>query len=133
MEDNLANQKLAAYILRERGHLVEIAENGKEAIRLASQTRYDVILMDVQMPEFNGLEATAAIRNREWGGRRIPIVAMTAHALQSDRDRCLAAGMDGYLCKPVKREELIEAVDVDGGKGIREERSEIRDKGWGIS
>ena len=111
VEDNIANQKLANYILRERGHVVEIAGDGKEAIRLAGQFRYDVILMDVQMPEMNGLDAAAAIRNRENGGRRVPIVAMTAHAMQSDRDRCVAVGMDGYLCKPVKREELIETIE----------------------
>jgi two-component system, sensor histidine kinase and response regulator len=124
VEDNPANQKLANYILRDRGHVVDIADNGKDAIRLTEQNRYDVILMDVQMPKMNGLDATLAIRqreevlHRESRGRRVPIVAMTAHAMKSDRDRCLAAGMDGYLCKPVNRGELIAAVEqaaADGG------------------
>ena len=92
VEDNPANQKLATYILQDRGHLVEIAGDGQEAIDLTEQNRYDVILMDVQMPGMNGLEATAAIRKRENGGSRVPIIAMTAHAMKGDRERCLAAG-----------------------------------------
>jgi CheY-like chemotaxis protein/HPt (histidine-containing phosphotransfer) domain-containing protein len=140
VEDNPANQKVAHYILQGRGHAVEIAGDGQEAVCLAEQVRYDVILMDVQMPEMNGLEATAAIRAREYaggenGGRRVPIVAMTAHAMQGDRDRCLAAGMDGYLCKPVQREELIEAVErlANRGLGRREERFGTSDEGLGVS
>ena len=101
VEDNPANQKLATYILQDRGHVVEIAGDGQEAIYLTEQNRYDVILMDVQMPGMNGLEATAAIRKREDGGSRVPIIAMTAHAMKGDRERCLAAGMDGYLSKPI--------------------------------
>ena len=81
VEDNPANQKLATYILQDRGHLVEIAGDGQEAVHLTEQNRYDVILMDVQMPGMNGLEATAAIRKRENGGSRVPIIAMTAHAM----------------------------------------------------
>ena len=114
VEDNLANQKLANYVLRARGHRVDNAANGKEAVEITEQIHYDVILMDVQMPIMNGLDATAAIRKREnpgAPGRRVPIIAMTAHATPSDRARCKAAGMDGYLCKPVKREELIAAVE----------------------
>ena len=76
--------------------------DGQEAIYLAEQNRYDVILMDVQMPGMDGLEATAAIRKREDGGRRVPIIAMTAHAMEGDRERCLAHGMDGYLSKPIE-------------------------------
>jgi two-component system, sensor histidine kinase len=146
VEDNLANQKLATYILRERGHLVEIAGDGREAVRLADQIDFDVILMDVQMPKMNGLDAALAIRQRQRAGlldgeggsrRRVPIIAMTAHAMKSDRDRCAAAGMDGYLCKPVKREELIEAVERLAEKGfgrlgMRDERLGIRDEGIGI-
>ncbi|MGA2259621.1 MAG: ATP-binding protein, partial [Thermoguttaceae bacterium] len=105
VEDNPANQKLAAYILRDRGHFVEIADDGQKAIRLTEQTRFDVILMDVQMPEMNGFEATAAIRERALGGRRIPIIAVTAFALKGDRERCLAAGMDTYISKPIQRGE----------------------------
>ena len=128
VEDNPANQKLATYILQDRGHTVEIAGDGQEAVYLTEQNRYDVILMDVQMPGMNGLEATAAIRNREargdGGGRRMPIIAMTAHAMKGDRERCLAAGMDGYLSKPINGQEMIALVEflaagdavVEGGR-----------------
>ena len=111
VEDNPANQKLATYILQDRGHVVEIAGDGQEALCLTEQNRYDVILMDVQMPGMNGLEATAAIRTRENSGSRVPIIAMTAHAMKGDRDRCLAAGMDGYLSKPIQAQELIGLVE----------------------
>jgi two-component system, sensor histidine kinase and response regulator len=113
VEDNPANQKLATYILQDRGHVVEIAADGQEAICLTEQDRYDVILMDVQMPGMNGLEATAAIRQREneHTGRRVPVIAMTAHAMKGDRDRCPAAGMDGYLSKPVNAPEMIGLVE----------------------
>ena len=111
VEDNPANQKLATYILQDRGHIVEIAGDGQEAVYLTQENRYDVILMDVQMPGMNGLEATAAIRRREDGGKRVPIIAMTAHAMRGDRDRCLAAGMDGYLSKPVNAKEMIGLVE----------------------
>jgi PAS domain S-box-containing protein len=111
VEDNPANQKLATYVLQDRGHVVEIAGDGQEAIRLTAQNRYDVILMDVQMPGMNGMEATAAIRKREDGTSRVPIIAMTAHAMRGDRDRCLAAGMDGYLSKPVNAQEMLGLVE----------------------
>ena len=111
VEDNPANQKLATYILQDRGHLVEIAGDGQEAIYLSERNCYDVVLMDVQMPGMNGLEATTAIRKRENGGSRVPIIAMTAHAMRGDRDRCLAAGMDGYLSKPVNAQEMIGLVE----------------------
>jgi CheY-like chemotaxis protein len=102
---------LATYILQDRGHLVEIAGDGQKAIDLTEQRRYDVILMDVQMPGMNGLDAAATIRSREGGGSRVPIIAMTAHAMKGDRDRCLAAGMDGYLSKPVSAQEMIGLVE----------------------
>jgi CheY-like chemotaxis protein len=121
VEDNPANRKLATYILRDRGHRVEIAGDGQEAICLTQQNRYDVILMDVQMPGMNGLEATAAIRARDSAGgkgdgsklcdARVPIIAMTAHAMRGDRERCLAAGMDGYLSKPINAQEMIGLVE----------------------
>jgi PAS domain S-box-containing protein len=118
-EDNPANQKLATYVLQDRGHLVEIAGDGQEAIRLTERNRYDVILMDVQMPEMNGLEATAAIRKREEGGsRRVPIIAMTAHAMKGDREKCLAAGMDGYLSKPIDAHEMIALVETKDGQAV---------------
>ena len=111
VEDNPANQKFATYVLVDRGHTVEIAGDGQEATHLTAQNRNDVILMDVQMPGINGLEATAAIRKREAGGSRVPIIAMTAHAMKGDRDRCLAAGMDGYLSKPIDAREIIALVE----------------------
>jgi CheY-like chemotaxis protein len=111
VEDNLANQKVATYILEDWGHLVDIAGDGQEAVYWTERNRYDVILMDVQMPVMDGLEATAAIRKREDGGHRVPIVAMTAHAMKGERERCLAAGMDGYLSKPVNAQEVIGLVE----------------------
>jgi two-component system, sensor histidine kinase and response regulator len=110
-EDNPANQKVAAYILKDRGHVVDIAADGYEAIRLYEQNPYAVVLMDVQMPGMSGLEATAAIRKCQQGGKHVPIIAMTAHAMKEDRDRCLAAGMDGYLSKPVDAREMIALVE----------------------
>ena len=115
VEDNPANQKLATYVLAERGHLVEVARDGREAISMTESNRYDVILMDVQMPGTNGLEATAAIRNREAGAGRTPIIAMTAHATRRDRHRCLAAGMDAYLSKPINVQEMIALVESPAG------------------
>ena len=110
-EDNPANRKLARYILEDRGHVVDYAGDGQEAICLAQQNRYDVILMDVQMPGLDGLEATAAIRQRESGSHRVPIIALTAHAMKGVRDQCLAAGMDDYLSKPVNAQEMIRLVE----------------------
>jgi CheY-like chemotaxis protein len=116
VEDNPANQKLAAYILQDRGHRVEIAADGQQALGMTGNASYDVILMDVQMPGMDGTEVTAAIRAREAGRRRVPIIAMTAHAMKRDRDRCMAAGMDGYLSKPINGQDLIEAVESSAGK-----------------
>ena len=118
VEDNPANQKLATYILQDRGHQVEIAADGHEALCLTERNCYDVILMDVQMPGMDGLEATAAIRKRENGENRVPIIAMTAHAMKGDRQRCLAAGMDGYLSKPVNAREMIGLVESLAGGAV---------------
>ncbi|HOK54421.1 MAG TPA: response regulator, partial [Armatimonadota bacterium] len=105
-----------ASILQKRGHDVVIAGDGKLALMELDKNRFDVILMDVQMPEMDGLEATAAIREREkHQGGHIPIIAMTAHAMAGDSDRCLAAGMDAYIAKPVQARELIETVECLGG------------------
>jgi CheY-like chemotaxis protein len=111
VEDNPANQTLAAYILQERGHVVDIAIDGRRGLCMTQETPYDVILMDVQMPGMDGLEATKTIRARENGRRRVPIIAMTAHAMKGDRERCLAAGMDGYLSKPIDAHETIALVE----------------------
>ncbi len=114
-EDTPTNQKLAAYLLTRRGHSVEIAQNGKHAVDLAGRRDYDVILMDVQMPVMDGLQATAAIRALEDPVRaNLPIIAMTAHALKEDAERCLAAGMDAYVSKPIQADEFIELVEVLG-------------------
>jgi two-component system sensor histidine kinase/response regulator len=108
-EDNLVNQNVAATLLRRRGHSVCIAGNGAGAVAAASAGRFDVILMDVQMPEMGGFEATAAIRAQE-GGRKVPIIGLTAHAMPGDRERCLAAGMDGYVAKPLQANQLFAAI-----------------------
>ncbi len=110
-EDNAVNQRIARHILENAGHQVVIAANGKEAIGALERQAFDLVLMDVQMPEMDGLEAAAAIRQREKAsGRHIPIVAMTAHAMTGDRERCLACGMDGYITKPIRRQELLKVV-----------------------
>jgi CheY-like chemotaxis protein len=110
-EDNPVNQKLAVSLLRKHGHTVEVANNGREALTALEQEPFDVVLMDVQMPEMDGLEATVAIREREKRtGRHIPVLAMTAYAMKGDRERCLAAGMDGYVAKPIRIQELLDVL-----------------------
>lgn len=111
-EDTHANQKLIQSILRKRGHETAVASNGQEAIELLSRERFDLVLMDVQMPVLDGLKATAEIRANALPEKAlIPIVAMTAHAMKGDEDRCLEAGMDGYLAKPINSLELIQLVE----------------------
>jgi signal transduction histidine kinase/CheY-like chemotaxis protein/CHASE1-domain containing sensor protein/HPt (histidine-containing phosphotransfer) domain-containing protein len=111
-EDNQVNQRVVEAFLEQRGHSVLLAGNGREALAALEREDFDVVLMDIQMPEMDGFEATAAIRAREAAdGGHMPILAMTAHALQGDRERCLAAGMDGYLAKPIRPDELIELVE----------------------
>jgi PAS domain S-box-containing protein len=112
-EDNLINQKLAVSLLQKMGHTVTVAQNGKRAVEMSEIEQFDLILMDVQMPEMDGLEATAAIRAREAssGGTRVSILAMTAYAMAGDSDRCIAAGMDGYISKPINTQELFETIE----------------------
>jgi two-component system, sensor histidine kinase and response regulator len=111
-EDNVVNQKLAILLLQRRGHRVTLATNGKEALAALLKRDFDLCLMDVQMPELDGLETAAAIRAKEKGtSRHLPIVAMTAHAIKGDREICLAAGMDAYLSKPVRADELFQTIE----------------------
>ena len=110
-EDSVVNQKLALALLKKWGHSGAVANNGREAVELANQSAFDVILMDVQMPELDGLEATRRIRQSESGtDRHIPIIAMTAHAMKGDRELCLESGMDDYVSKPVRPWQLLNAL-----------------------
>jgi signal transduction histidine kinase/DNA-binding response OmpR family regulator len=111
-EDNLVNQRLAMRMLEKRGHRVTVVANGRDAVAALDGGALDLVLMDVQMPEMDGFEATRIIRAREAGGSvRIPIIAMTAHAMKGDRERCLIAGMDDYVSKPVQAAELFDAIE----------------------
>jgi two-component system sensor histidine kinase/response regulator len=110
-EDNPMNQKLAARLLEKHGHTVVVAANGREAIEAVERSTFDLVLMDVQMPEMDGFQATAILRERERAtGRHLPIIAMTAYAMTGDRERCLEAGMDGYVSKPVRPDELYAVI-----------------------
>ena len=127
-EDNLTNQKLVQLLLEQNGHEVTVVSNGRAAVTSSAARRYDVILMDVQMPEMDGFEATTAMRQRERDtGAHVPIVAMTAHAMTGDRERCLAEGMDAYLSKPLRPEDLLATIDgllLDGAATPREPRAD---------
>ena len=110
-EDNPVNQLLARRLLEKRGHSVVVAESGQGALEALEKERFDLVFMDVQMPVMDGFEATAAIRKKEEPGRvHLPIVALTAHAMKGDREKCLAGGMDGYLTKPIRPQELDEVL-----------------------
>ncbi|HEY6945668.1 MAG TPA: response regulator [Candidatus Acidoferrum sp.] len=112
VEDNPVNQRLATRMLEKRGHRVVLAANGREALEAVAKGKFDLALMDVQMPEMDGFQATAAIREREIGtGAHLPVVALTAHAMKGDRERCLAAGMNGYLTKPIRPRELDDVLE----------------------
>jgi two-component system sensor histidine kinase/response regulator len=115
VEDNRVNQMVATRLLEKRGHTVAVANDGQQALAMleaAASVGFDCVLMDVQMPVMDGFECTSIIRDRERGtGARLPIIAMTAHAMKGDEARCLAAGMDGYVSKPIQPDELFEAVE----------------------
>ncbi len=112
-EDNAVNQKLVVHLLEKDGHIVTVASNGREALEALELADYDLVLMDVQMPEMSGFEATASIRKREkTSGGHLPVIALTAHAMKGDQDRCLKAGMDAYVSKPIQREELLKAMET---------------------
>jgi PAS domain S-box-containing protein len=132
-EDNAVNQKLVARLLEKRGHIVKIVENGREVLESLEQETYDLILMDVQMPEMDGFEASSELRQREkQTGRHTPVIALTAHAMKGDRERCLEAGMDGYLSKPIRAPELDELLekyiaDRSAGRQAREPEKQIKE------
>jgi len=111
-EDNAVNQKLESRLMEKRGHRVVVVANGREALETLQKQTFDLVVMDVSMPEMDGFEAAALIRAKETGsGSHLPIIAMTAHAMKGDRERCLAAGMDGYVSKPVRSQELFQAIE----------------------
>jgi CheY-like chemotaxis protein len=112
-EDVPENQELAVALLEQWGHSVVVADNGREAVQKFDGRSFDLVLMDVQMPEMSGLEALAAIRQREKSlGSRTPVIAITAHAIRGDRERYLAAGMDGYVPKPIRPEQLLREIEA---------------------
>ncbi len=119
VDDNVVNQKVGILMLEQLGCRVDVAADGKEAVEMVFAFPYDVVFMDCQMPEMDGYEATRTIRAREEDGRRIPIIAMTAHAMQGDREKCLEAGMDEYIRKPVKPTELKRALERWIAEGTR--------------
>ncbi len=122
-EDNLLNQKLVVSILHNRGHRVVVAQNGREAVEFARKEPFDLILMDLRMPVMDGLEATRQIRAREeeTGAPRTPVVAVTAHVLEEEKDRCFCMDMDGFVGKPIRRNEFLDTVEgVVGVKPVEE-------------
>jgi two-component system sensor histidine kinase/response regulator len=120
-EDNPINQKVAVKMLEKQGCAVDTVANGKEAAEAAGEIAYDLILMDVQMPRMDAFEATKVIRKREGEGRHTPIIAMTAHAMKGDREKCLDAGMDDYVAKPVQRRELLAAIERWGARSTEKD------------
>ncbi len=109
-EDNAVNQKVAVRLLDKLNCRTDVVSNGLEAVAAVSRINYDLVLMDCQMPEMDGFEATMELRRREPAGQRIPIVAMTANAMRGDRERCLEVGMDDYIAKPVRRDALEQII-----------------------
>jgi CheY-like chemotaxis protein len=112
VEDNPVNRLVATRLIEKHNHTVRAAHNGREALEMMDKEKFDCVLMDVQMPVLDGFETTAAIRSKERNsGAHLPIIAMTAHAMPGDLDRCLAAGMDGYITKPIKTKDVLATLD----------------------
>jgi two-component system sensor histidine kinase/response regulator len=127
-DDNAINRELTVRILSKRGHIVNVVPNGKMALEALDTQSFDVALMDVQMPEMDGFETTAAIRRKERiTGRHLPIIALTAHAMKGDRERCLAAGMDGYISKPIQAQELLEITESFVGNTGAVDMTDVRE------
>jgi CheY-like chemotaxis protein len=120
-EDNPVNQKVALHMLRRAGYDVTVVATGREALDALARASFDLVLMDVQMPEMDGFAATAAIRRAEvQHGGHVPIIAMTAHSMAGDRERCLGAGMDGYLSKPIRSADLYAVLERELAAGCRQ-------------
>jgi two-component system sensor histidine kinase/response regulator len=126
-EDNIVNQKLALKMLEKRGHHVTIVSNGLEALDALDVERFDLVLMDVQMPHMDGLEATKHVRDSEKEDEHIPIIAMTAHAMKGDREMCLSAGMDDYVSKPIMADELFSVIERVSGQFLDRDEKQILD------
>jgi CheY-like chemotaxis protein len=127
-EDNAINQKVAMRLLEKLGCRVDVAATGKEAVEMIELLPYDLVFMDCQMPEMDGFEATRLVRQKEMvTGRHVPIVAMTAHAMQGDRENCLAAGMDDYIAKPVQQQQLSLALETFASTSVEAEPERVAD------
>ena len=126
-EDNIVNQKLALKMLEKRGHHVTIASNGQDALEALKTDSFDLVLMDVQMPHMDGLEATKHMRESEREGEHVPIIAMTARAMKGDREMCLSAGMDDYVSKPIKADELFSVIERVASEFLEREEKQILD------
>jgi CheY-like chemotaxis protein len=125
-EDHALNQTLAVRLLEKRGYSVTVAPDGQAAVEAFQAGGFELVLMDIQMPRMDGFQATAAIRESEkLTGRRIPIVAMTAHALVGDQERCLASGMDGYVSKPIRTSELFATIEKMLGDKLKPESAQL--------
>jgi CheY-like chemotaxis protein len=133
-EDSPFNQHLTAGLLARHGHQAVVAGTGRDALALCESTRFDVVLMDVELPDMDGMAVTAEIRRREQGtGRHLPIVAMTAHEVERSQAECLAAGMDAFLMKPVRPQEMLAAIETATSCPVQEGRASQRDPAQPVS